>query len=263
MSDRALCVNPAVDRFAAGLGAEQIVAQVHIARSGEGFDLRHTEDCGAAPDQLRLVTALELRQLAQFTARGAFRPLKGAPDLRRGWCLRARDAAALGEALDQVYPGFVADWHALRFTRAPVTHYRDFAARQTGMYRICATLTDHQAARIAGACCHPRFCLKQRLWVAGDAPADDPAGKSLIPCLEPCAVLMEFARKAARIEQEEPVASPLHPEEITTLRAALEAALATPPAEVRIADFSSPLNPRRVALALSKLPSAPVPASEE
>jgi len=31
---------------------------------------------------------------------------------------------------------------------------------------------------------------------------NEPSEKSVIPCLEPCAILLEFARKTARLEQQ-------------------------------------------------------------
>ena len=77
--------------------------------------------------------------------------------------------------------------------------------------------------------------------------------KSLIPCLEPCAILLEFARKALRLEQEEKVAVSVSPGEVETLQAALEMAPSAPLSAEREADFNSPANPRRLQLALEKL----------
>jgi hypothetical protein len=88
--------------------------------------------------------------------------------------------------------------------------------------------------------------------VAGLA-ADGAEEKSLIPCLEPCAVLLEFARKAMRIEQEEKVRLELSPEEIATLEAVLRSAQPSAGPGVREADFNSPSNPRRVEWLLSRL----------
>ena len=114
--------------------------------------------------------------------------------------------AANGEALllllNHLYPGAVADWFAAQSSPPPITSYRDFTTRQTGMYRITKLLTDAVAGAAIRACCYPDSCLKQRLWsVEGLAP-DPPGQKSLIPCLEPCALMLEFARKVARLEQD-------------------------------------------------------------
>ena len=39
-------------------------------------------------------------------------------------------------------------------------------------------------------------------------PPDGPTAKSILPCLEPCAILLEFARKMARVGQEEKTQPP-------------------------------------------------------
>ena len=79
------------------------------------------------------------------------------------------------------------------------------------------------------------------------------AGKSVIPCLEPCAVLLEFARKAARWEQADRSTLALAAEEMETVQEALRLSLDQPLAGAREADFSQPLNPRRVRWILSRL----------
>lgn len=196
-------MNPALSAFAAAIADELEVAQALVRRDGRGFALRHIADRAAREDNLRIVPVAGLRVLAQCDTSGAFRPLKAAPTLVRGWRARAADDAELGAALEQLYPGAVADWFAARPPVPPVTGYREFTARQTGMYRLTAMLEDAQAARVITTGCDARHCLKRRLWsVAGLAP-DEAAGKSVIPCLEPCAVLLESARKAARKQQED------------------------------------------------------------
>jgi hypothetical protein len=137
-----------------------------------------------------------------------------------------------------------------------VTHYREFTERQTGMYRVTTMLNDGQAAQMTRACCHRRFCLKRRLWTVGGLPTDNSGEKSLIPCLEPCAILLEFARKAWRIEQENeaPLATAASVE-LESLQSALEVALNAPSSVEREADFNSPTNPRRLQLAIEKLKS--------
>ena len=192
--------NPALDAFVAEMGPELVVAQVLILRSGRGFELRHVEDRNRQADDLKLLTAVELRALAQVTAAGAFRPLKSAPNLQTGWRAVASNAAELDFTLQQLYPNAIADWFAARQPAPPITNYRAFTNRQTGMYRITQHLSDSQVSEVIRACCHPDFCLKQRLWSVTGLASDPAEAKSLIPCLEPCAVLLESARKAARLE---------------------------------------------------------------
>ena len=155
--------------------------------------------------------------------------------------------------MNQLYPGAVADRRAARQMPPPVTHFREFTGRQSGMYRITAMLNDAQAARVIRACCPERFCLKRRLWTVETLKPDDPAGKSLIPCLEPCAVFLEFARQATRVEQEGRVRVGLTPSELTTLRAALERTPAVAGITPLEGDMSSLVNPRRLQLVMDKL----------
>jgi hypothetical protein len=152
-----------------------------------------------------------------------------------------------------LYPGAVADWFAARQPDPPITHYREFTARQTGMYRITTKLDNEQVAQVARACCHQRFCLKQRLWTVDGLPPDGAPEKSLIPCLEPCAILLEFARTVARWEQNEPFRPPKSAEERETLAVSLEQMARERSGEIREADFSAPQNPRRAQWMLEKL----------
>jgi len=233
-------------------------AQVLIRRTASGFELRHVADRERAAGTLRELALTDVRALAQFTATGAFRPLKCAPDLQNGWLFSARDDDQLEGALNQLCPGAVADWFAAQSPTPPVTHYREFAGRQTGMYRITTMLTDSQAAKVIRACCHKEFCLKRRFWRVDGLTADEAEEKSLIPCLEPCAVLLEFARKAVRIEQEEKVELPLSQSEALSLKAALQTALEHPDREASAGDFGAPANPRRLQLLLEKLAALPI-----
>ena len=198
----ATMANPALAAFTAQLRDELLLAQVLIRRAGAGYELCHVSDCDAATDSLRMLPLNEVRALAQFTAAGAFRPLKSAPTLRAGWRLLAPTDTALESALEQLYPGAIADWFAAQAPPPPVTHYRAFTARQSGMYRITTMLTDALAAGVIGECCHANRCLKRRLWTVSGLASDVAETKSLIPCLEPCALLLESSRKAVRVEQE-------------------------------------------------------------
>ena len=243
--------NPAFEAFVAELQPEMVFGEVLLRKSTDGFQLCHAQDREVA--ELRETDLTELRQLAQFTSANHFRPLKSAPTLRRGWRFVTATSPDLEMALQTIYPGAVADWFAARQPTPPVTHFRAYTSRQSGMYRITTTLTDVQAGRVARAACDRQFCLKQRLWTVEGLEPDRAEAKSVIPCLEPCAVLLEFARTATRLEQR---ATPvmMSPEEVDVVVAALEqrnGKLST----TREADFSAPDNPRRVQLILEKLTS--------
>ncbi len=255
----ATVTNPALSAFVQQIGNELRLAQVLIRRSLEGFELRHEADRETAASLLREITPKELRALAQFTIAGAFRPLKSAPNLQTGWRLPVRDELEFERVLNEFYPGAVADWFAAQSADPPVTGYREFTARQTGMYRVTTMLTDAQAAGVVRACCHASFCLKRRLWTVDGYVTDDGREKSLIPCLEPCALLLEFARKSTRVEQEVKMKMELSPGEIATLSAALRTALEHPDPVVLEADFDSPNNPRRLRLLFEKLEAVSQP----
>lgn len=254
--------HPALAAFLEQFQDDLLFGQVRLRRSGSGFELRHDADREAAADSLRPVATDELRTLAQHTEAGAFRPLKAAPNLVHGWRAVAASPAELGCALEQLYPGALADWLAARQPEPPVTHYREFTARQTGMYRYTSSMADAPAARMIASCCHASFCLKRRLWTVPGLAPDAPEAKSLIPCLDPCAVLLEFARKIARMEFEPRTPFALAPEERDTLEAALELALAHPPAGQREADFAAALNSRRVQDLLARLHELPAPPAK-
>jgi len=92
-------------------------------------------------------------------------------------------------------------------------------------------------------------------------PPDPAAAKSPIPCLEPCAILLEFARKMARLEQEERAQSPPSPADIARRRAEAEAALQNPDLTVAESDFDAPHNPRRLRFVLEKWPKPVTPVA--
>ncbi len=194
--------NPALKAFVGQMGNEISLAQVLIRRINSGYELRHVEERDSPVERLRPVRPIEARSLAQFTATGEFRPLKAAPTLAKGWHIEAANDTDLELALNGLHPGALADWHAARSPQPPVTDYRAFAGRQSGMYRITAKLTDAQAADVITQGCDTAHCLKRRLWTVAGLEPDETGQKSLIPCLEPCAVLLEMARKAARTGQE-------------------------------------------------------------
>ena len=76
------------------------IGQVVITAADGGWELRHREDRGV--DSATLVThaqAEDARAIARYDAAGAFRPIKTAPDLKRGWRLVLPDLAGVRLAL--------------------------------------------------------------------------------------------------------------------------------------------------------------------
>ncbi len=194
-------ITPATQHLIEWIDQELLFVQVLIQHAPSGYSLRHNEDRGTPDGELRRVEIAGLRSLSMFNQAGSFRPLKCAPDMVRGWVACAHDPEELARALEILYPGCVADWHAAHQPAPPVTHYREFASRQSGMYRNANRLSDDSATQVASKCCDARLCLRRRLWTVGTLCADSEASKSLVPCLEPCSILLELARQALRLEQ--------------------------------------------------------------
>ncbi len=255
--------NPAIQAFARSIDAELQFAQILISREGAGFELRHVGDLGRRAEELDGVLEGELTEVAKFTGAGEYRPLKSAPDLRSGWRCEIRGEEELERALERLYPGAVADWFASREGRAEAADYREFTGRQTGMYRLTAKLEEGEVADTVAAVCDARSCLKRRLWTAPGSGPDEECEKSMIVCLEPCALLLEFARTVKRMEQEGDCRPQLTRGDLQTVRASLERSLRSSETTVRSADFSSPENSRRVRLALRRIERALEKAEEE
>lgn len=196
-----LITNPAVAAFMAQLGSEFIFAQVLIRHQEHGYELRHVDDCHRDSSSLRIIPLDEVRRMVQFTAAGVFRPLKSAPNLQSNWRIIIHSPTELEATVNQLNPGAIADWYAAQSATPPVTDFREFINRQTGMYQITQKLTDTQAVEVIKTGCHRTLCLKRRLWTVTGLESDSKSEKSAIPCLEPCAMLLEYARKAMRLEK--------------------------------------------------------------
>lgn len=249
-------VNPRLSVFCRQLTGPTLFVQVLITPAGSGFGLRHAADATFPAAELRPLRPLDLSGWADLTATGAFRPNKAAPNLRRGWHCSVEGEGGLGQALDDLYPGALAAWHAVRSGTAVTTSLRDFLSRQTGIYRITRELSDRQADDVVRAGCHSRFCLRQRCWNSPGLGSESAEGKSVVPCLEPCALLLEFARRTARVQRENPVPLEVWPADRESLEAALETALQHPPPGLREGDMRHPANPRRIQFLLHQLSEA-------
>jgi sirohydrochlorin cobaltochelatase len=186
------------------------IGEVCIAALPEGaWEIRHRDDATLA--DLTLHTRWEdARHLANLDALGAFRPLKTAPNLRRGWRLLVPDVAALRHALEYLYPAMLGVWLAQKAgDLSPVT-LRETLGRQTGMYRVTQKLTEPQAQTLIAATCHDGACLKTILWrIAEDQPITSlplekfqPSSDPTLPllCHEACNLLVAAARKTVKGE---------------------------------------------------------------
>ncbi len=242
----ALAVHPPIDHFLRSFSGERVWGEVLVRGMGDRFELRHVADADTSADALRQVPLHGLRELALFTASGAFRPLRTAPTLARSWRCAVTGAAELAEALHHLYPGTLPDAWALSAGMARPAEYRAVCARQLGRKaKLLPLLRERALQAVVAACCGPAFCVKRRLWTDPALPADDASVKSAIPCLEPCPFFLAFAESMAENEAEPSIHVSLAPEDLRTIAAALQHTLDMPP-RVRDGDFSHPLHPRRV-----------------
>ena len=209
--------------LAAGL---RHIGQIFIeSRDGGTFALTHCEDV-SQNDLVSYAQADDAAQLARFDDAGNYRPLKTAPNLRRGWRLMLPDRSALGVALDLFYPGRLAAFFAWGTGTFAATPLRETLQRQTGMYRSTAKITDAEANTLVGNFCRSDGgCLRTILWkrdgegtVASALlpsekfnPAHDQTGlgRPMIPllCQEACNLLVAEARKIVKADEVPPAAS--------------------------------------------------------
>ncbi len=187
--------------------------------AGGGYELRHRADAGQPAETLTCHDDPEAAAgLSLHDDAGSYRPLKTAPNLRRGWRLVVADAAGLRLALEGFYPGRGGAWRLFQQRRLETTPLRETLNRQTGMYRVTGKLTEEQADALVGRFCRSDGgCLRTILWrrnAAGDVPATplppekfDPAhdqtgrgeaGVVPLLCQEACNLLVAEAGRAVR-----------------------------------------------------------------
>ncbi len=177
-----------------------LIGQIQITPTPKEFTLRHEADM-AREDLEIFYSPEDALAIARCDDSGVYRPLKTAPNLRRGWELRLDSLAALRLALDGIYPAALGNWRAVLRGEKIAPPLRETLNRQTGMYRITGLLTHHEASRIIGSLCQPG-CLRQILWPiestdSAPAPAP-PEGRIPLFCTNPCSHLLGKAREAVK-----------------------------------------------------------------
>lgn len=233
--------------------------QVRLLRTGEGvYEIRHARDVHRSIPSLETVTSdpYAARFIAQTTSGGEHRPLKTAPNLRQGWALVDLDARALWTALDYLYPACALHWHAELAGSLRVTHWRETAARQTGMYGAVKLLPAEVVRNTVRACCGGAVCLRRVAWeVDADTPLSLPgegeaAGDARVPCPEACSMFVSFARQVLVLERaprmELAGLGRLGVEEIEQVREIATAAAAGTLGAAREGEFTEGTNTRRM-----------------
>jgi len=138
--------------------------QVLVEKSDEGFLLRHCDD--EDPKHLQTFRNAEHAiEIAKYDDAGNYRPLKTAPNLRHGWRLELDNSEELSRALDYFYPGRLAMFAAWKNGRLQTTPLRATLARQSGMYRVAAKISDSQINDVvADFCRSDGGCLRTIVW---------------------------------------------------------------------------------------------------
>lgn len=240
--------------------------EARLLATGEGrYEVRHRRDVHRSPESLEWVTSdpFFAREIAQVTNTGAHRPLKTSPNLRQGWALMDLDAAGLWTAVDYLYPAAAMHWHTGRTGSLRVTHWRETAARQTGIYASVRLLADEVLPDVVAACCADAVCLRRVAWDvdAGTflAPPDEGPvdGDAAVPCPEACSMFISFAREVMKIEREPRQADPglgtLSATETEQVRAIVAGAAAGTIGGAREGEFEAPTNLRRIRYLAARL----------
>jgi hypothetical protein len=245
----------AIRELASQGGAVWLWGEVRVdALETGGWRLRHGGDPFPGWEQLKRLSVEELQEWSDLDQNGDFRPLRSAPTLRKGWWCEVPDLGLLEDALNRLYPGSVADWWACKEHGTSVaTPFREFVNRQTGMYRSAQQLSSAGAEAAIRACCSIDICQKRRMWTVDSL---GPSDHGSIPCLEPCAVALEMARQAAKLERGPQVTLTLPEPELRTLVFALSLVVSG-----RITDglgheegkLDEPHNTRRIQLLLERI----------
>jgi sirohydrochlorin cobaltochelatase len=142
---------------------ETRIGELAIASTGDGFAVKHRDDLGRG--DLRVYPLEEAIEIAKFDDAGKYRPLRTAPTLRHGWQILVRELAQVAEIIDAIYPGRLPALRAWKSGGLSTISLRGTLGRQTGMYRIAATISDAQIDEVVGDFCRSDGgCLRTILW---------------------------------------------------------------------------------------------------
>ena len=159
------------------------------------FSLRHIDDIEADSKSLRpLVSLQDLRELIRADLNGSFRPLRAAPNLRRGWLYHAGSLEVALAALDYLYPAELANWKLWLSDQLPIASWKETAERQTGRFRIVRKLDDAALAVLVEQNCQAG-CLKKRLWTPFAEEVITGVNEWPLLCPEACNFLVGKARE--------------------------------------------------------------------
>ena len=162
------------------------------------FSLRHREDRDRGDLEV-FTDHVAARNLAKYDSSGAFRALKSAPGLRKGWVIRTGRPDRVLLALEEFYPAALGLWLASLQGMLSPSGFRETLDRQTGMYRRARLLRDDQMPSLMAARCRTG-CLRKPLWDHSGASVPDVLMPGSIPllCREACNFLVADALEVAK-----------------------------------------------------------------
>lgn len=202
--------NSVMDRYdALGDGIERTWGEITLTTtfSESGSGQRRYSLCNKADrereDLEEHEDPLDARQIAKYDDDGGYRPLKTAPTLRTGWQFTDLTGNEALQTVDFLYPATVQNWYLERQGALDVSHWRETAERQTGIYDIIDELDPAAVEWLANACCVDSQCLKRRQWDENEDTLDVPRGDGEFPCREPCSLVIAAARTWTLLEREE------------------------------------------------------------
>jgi len=176
------------------------LGQVEFGDRGGKFWVRHVGDAGVEGLEI-FSDSHDAMAIAATDADGNFRPLKTAPNLRRGWELAVGGLGELRLALDFLSPAALANWRAALRGENLSLPLAEALGRQTGMYRITAKLDSAEALGIAESLCSPG-CLRRILWTVDGKPpqSNGTCGPGEIPllCTDACSLFLGEARRTVK-----------------------------------------------------------------
>ena len=203
-----------LDFLAAKLAAGPL--RVGEVLCSENFRLRHIDDEGKTGLQVftRPEAALDI---VRFDEAGNYRPLRAAPNLKKGWEIRLEALSDIRLALDFFYPAALGIAHAMERDMLVACDLRETLGRQTGMYAVTRQATnDELRAAVVSTCEDVSCCRNKILWnISPACPTPltwtrEAALGEPVPllCTEACPVLVAAIRKIVKARQKAEAAPP-------------------------------------------------------
>lgn len=189
-----------------------VIGQVRCERDPAGGRiLHHVSDAADDPGLKKFSSPTDARDIGLCDEAGQFRPLKTAPNLKRGWLLQLASDEEARLALDFIYPAALGLLRHFRDGTLRPVPLRRTLGRQTGMYRFANTISDDDATRmVARVCDAGTKCMRRITWPMDEArpleplepakrPPVNPAPDDLpLICVEACTHIVSAAREIAR-----------------------------------------------------------------